>query len=210
MAQIFFILSLVVISVIVILPQTQAHNNENNTQCQELNGKNTKCQASNPFIEKACANALYKDVCIQNIFSLKLNETSDIKSIALASLKITKDYGSNVSSWLDEKLKDSKLSLDAEEALSECSENYKDALDDLMRTIGSFKSTKTYDDRFFNDLNTFVSGAMSAAIHCEDSMKKFRAKDVMENKNKVFKQHCSNALAVTIFWSKHIELRQVL
>lgn len=195
MEHIFFILSLLV-SLIIIRSQfaSAQHEKQHRSQCQA---------SKNPSIEKACANALYKELCVQSLKSVPTSESCDIKTLALNSINITKIHGSNVSSWLEEKLKDSDLSPHIKFALSECSDHYTYALEDLKRNIDSISTVKTFNHHFFHDLTTFVSGAMVSAINCEDVMKEFKGKDMMGNKNKLFQQHCSNALNVIIFWSRN-------
>ncbi|XP_057548204.1 uncharacterized protein LOC130826651 [Amaranthus tricolor] len=186
-----FLMSLI-LSLLITLPKSTCNDNQKGAQCMESN---------NPFIEKACAGSVYRDHCVQSLKSLPPSDTCDIKTLTINSINITKTYGLIVRAWINQKLEYSNLDPHVKFALRECSNEYGDALEDLNRNIESFSIAKRIDHRFFHDLNTLMSGAISSIIACEDVMKEFKGKDVMEDRNKVFKKHCANALSVIVFWS---------
>ncbi|XP_074309585.1 putative invertase inhibitor [Silene latifolia] len=148
------------------------------------NGKN------NPLITKACASAQYKDLCIKTLKEQPGSANADIKTLAFMSLNITTSFGKMVSDWVAEKLEDPELGPQIEQALTDCSDQYTDAMAQLEDSMVAFFSNA------FNDVKTWMSTAMTNANTCEEGLKTANAIKVMGNKNKEFSQYCSNVLAI--------------
>ncbi|XP_021763028.1 pectinesterase 1-like [Chenopodium quinoa] len=150
-----------------------------------------KGSTPNPLIEKACANAQYKDSCTQTLKSQPESETADMKKLAFLSLNKTKSLGSEIATWVGDKLEDQEsMGPGIEQALTDCNDQYTDAMAQLEDSLVAFFSNA------YKDVNTWMTTVMNNANSCEDSLQKGNAVDIMGDKNKVFAQHCSNALAV--------------
>ncbi|KAL2945328.1 putative invertase inhibitor [Bienertia sinuspersici] len=156
-----------------------------------LVNQNAVTKAPNALIEKACANAQNKDSCIQTLKSQPGSETADLKTLAFLSLNTTKELGSQISSWVSDKLEDQEsMGPGIDQALNDCNDQYTDAMAQLEDSLVAMFSNA------YKDVNTWMTTAMKNANTCEEGLKKGNAVDVMGDKNKVFAQHCSNALAV--------------
>ncbi|KAK9726337.1 hypothetical protein RND81_05G207000 [Saponaria officinalis] len=145
---------------------------------------------NNPSIEKACNSALHKDSCIKTLKSQPGSGNADIKTLAFMSLNVTKTYGKTVADWVAQKVEEPELDPEIEQALTDCSDQYTDAMAQLEDSLVAFFANA------LNDVKTWMSTAMTNANTCEEGLKGANAGDVMGNKNAIFAQYCANTLAV--------------
>ncbi|XP_048503791.1 probable pectinesterase/pectinesterase inhibitor 61 [Beta vulgaris subsp. vulgaris] len=153
----------------------------------------------NPLIQKACATAQFKQSCIQTITAQPGSATADLKTLAFISLNTTKALGSRIAAWVGDKLEDQEsMGPGIEQALTDCNDQYTDAMAQLEDSLVAFFSNA------YKDVKTWMTTAMNNANTCEKGLKKGNAIGVMGDKNKVFAQHCSNSLAiVNVLAQKH-------
>ncbi|KNA20331.1 hypothetical protein SOVF_053350 [Spinacia oleracea] len=152
---------------------------------------NNKFEPNNPLIEKACANAKHKESCILTLKSFPESKTADMKKLAFLFLNTTKSLGLEIATWVGDKLEDQEsMGPGIDQALTDCNDQYTDAMAQLEDSLVAFFSNS------YKDVNTWMTTAIKNAESCEESLKKGNAVDVMGNRNKMFVQHCSNALAV--------------
>ncbi|KAF8369354.1 hypothetical protein HHK36_032638 [Tetracentron sinense] len=79
-----------------------------------------------------------------------------------------------------------------QQCLNDCSENYLDAIEQIDDSLAAL------DSKGYNDVNTWVTAAMSDAESCEQGFKDGASHvSVLHDKNAIFGQLCSNALAIT-------------
>ncbi|XP_057549202.1 probable pectinesterase/pectinesterase inhibitor 61 [Amaranthus tricolor] len=147
--------------------------------------------STNTLIEKACNNAKYKELCMETLKSHPGSETADLKSLAFMALNKTKTYGNKVSDIINSMIENgNSMGPGIEQALSECDDQYDDA------NVQTDNSLVAFFANAFKDVNTFITTAIKNAETCEDYVKKGNATKVLGDKNKVFAQYCTNALAV--------------
>ncbi|KAF3454549.1 hypothetical protein FNV43_RR04997 [Rhamnella rubrinervis] len=107
-----------------------------------------------------------------------------IKAITESAMAIQKE----VSGLLVES---SQSGLNIKKNLKDCKENYQNAVFQLKKCQDALEAKR------YNDVNQWVSAAMTDAQSCAESFAAEDAKSPICEKSKVFKQQCSNILAVT-------------
>ncbi|CAO2824375.1 unnamed protein product [Amaranthus hypochondriacus] len=119
------------------------------------------------------------------------SETADLKSLAFMALNKTKTYGNKVSDIINSMIENrDSMGPGMDQALSECDDQYDDA------NVQTDNSLVAFFANAFKDVNTFITTAIKNAETCQDYVKKGNATNVLGDKNKVFAQYCTNALAV--------------
>ncbi|KAL9235738.1 hypothetical protein vseg_010477 [Gypsophila vaccaria] len=188
MKRVFFILTLTF--GLIILPYvTVALNVKSVLPINVQLDKGTKSN-SNPFIEKACVSSKHKQLCIQILKSQPESANADIKALAFISLNVTKTYGATVADWVAQKLEDPELGPQLEQALTDCSNQYTDAITQLEDSLVAFFSNA------LNDVKTWTSTALTNANTCQEGLNGANVADVMGKRNQFFSEYCSIALDV--------------
>ncbi|KAL4636859.1 hypothetical protein ACB092_03G038300 [Castanea dentata] len=77
------------------------------------------------------------------------------------------------------------------QALTNCAENYGDAIDQIQSSTAALGSKK------YNDVKTWVSAAMNNAASCEQGFQDQSAKSPIASSSTTFTQLSSNVLAIT-------------
>ncbi|KAK9733738.1 hypothetical protein RND81_04G088700 [Saponaria officinalis] len=145
---------------------------------------------NNSLIEKACINSKHNKLCIQTLKSQPGSENADIKTLAFMSLNVTMTYGVDVANWITEKLEDPELGPQIEQALTDCSDQYTDAIAQLEDSLVAFFSNA------LNDVKTWTLTALTNAKTCQEGLKGENVEDVMGKRNQDFSEYCSISLGV--------------
>ncbi|KAJ9174945.1 hypothetical protein P3X46_013538 [Hevea brasiliensis] len=148
------------------------------------------------LITQTCDKTLYKDLCISTLGSTNVK---DMQSLAELVLNITSSNGSETQKLIAEILnKSSNNNNFMKIYLRDCSEAYQNAVDQLNKSMAALKS------KAFNDLNTWVTAAMSNAESCENGFKENPGTvSPFTNSNKKFSQLCSITLTITNLLAKN-------
>lgn len=143
------------------------------------------------LIRKTCDHTLYKSLCMSSLQSDPNSLKTDLKGLATIAINLAKANATDTSEQIN-KLFNTTTDPFIQDCLTDCSENYADAVDQLGNSIAAL------DSKAYNDVNTWVTAAMTDADTCEEG---FTAepghKLVLGDRNTVFSQLCSNVLAIT-------------
>lgn len=151
-----------------------------------LHETNAKGQISN-----ACEGSLYKDLCISTLKadpSYKGAKLCDLVKIALkaaiANATATRKQISEM------QMPDTHT--DLKKSLADCKENYESAVSQLQ------KSEEALASKRYNDVNAWVTAAMSDLESCGDGFEEegLEASPIL-NMNTILSHLCSNVLAIT-------------
>ncbi|KAF6176724.1 hypothetical protein GIB67_031535 [Kingdonia uniflora] len=153
-------------------------------------------QVYGDLITGTCEHALYKDLCVTSLKSDPLSESADLKGLASIALSLATKHTTNMAYHIAELLNDTTDPF-IQQSLTDCSESYMDAIDQLE------DSAAALDTGAYNDVNMWVSAAMTDAHSCDDlfTQQPDSGSSVTVG-NKGFKELCSNALAITNLLAK--------
>ncbi|OVA02619.1 Pectinesterase inhibitor domain [Macleaya cordata] len=144
------------------------------------------------LIVKTCSHAVYKELCVSTLRDDPDSQEADLAGLASIAIKIAMTNGSEIFNHIGQLLKAANYAPFTQQCLSDCSENYMDAVDQLEDSLAAI------DAKGFNDVSTWVQAAMTDAESCEDGFKEeVGHQSLLTDRNAVFNQLCSNALALT-------------
>ncbi|KAL4185477.1 hypothetical protein AMTRI_Chr10g230880 [Amborella trichopoda] len=133
------------------------------------------------LIEKTCKTTLYYDVCVAALNSDPSSAKADVPGLAAIALKKSLGKATDTKNYI--------AGLGQDPAISDCAENYDDAVDNLNQSVGALAS------RAFDDVNTWVSGAMTDADSCEDGFEG-KPPNPLGQRNEDLNKLCSITLAI--------------
>ncbi|GMH02601.1 hypothetical protein Nepgr_004440 [Nepenthes gracilis] len=149
------------------------------------------------LIKQACQKALYKEFCVSTLKARPEAKNIDLKGLAFLTMKVAKEQGNATAAFIDTKLKNEEsLAPGLDQALNDCREQYDDALAQIEDSMQAFLANAA------NDVNTWLSAAMTNADTCEEGLNDAGVGGAMGDRNQVFVKLCSNALAVTNAWAQ--------
>ncbi|KAJ8771193.1 hypothetical protein K2173_025910 [Erythroxylum novogranatense] len=155
--------------------------------CPDTDGFNQKVSE---LITQTCEKTRYKDLCISTLETFAGSNQDDLPGLAKRALKVTSLHGGEVHDKLiafynqteDESVR---------QCLTDCSENYQDAIDQLEDSLAAL------DAKNYNDLNLWTSAAMADAELCEEGFKdRDDIKSPITEINEAFKQMCTICLDI--------------
>uniref|UniRef100_A0A2N9GTR2 Pectinesterase inhibitor domain-containing protein n=1 Tax=Fagus sylvatica TaxID=28930 RepID=A0A2N9GTR2_FAGSY len=144
------------------------------------------------FIVQACDHTLYKALCVKTLQSDP--ESHAAANIHILAKVVLKHAASEANQILDQitKLHGQTSDQVIEQCLSDCSENYQDAIDQVEDAQLALESNG------YDDLNTWITAAMSDADSCEQGFNDQPGhKSPITDLNNTFSQLCSIVLALT-------------
>ncbi|KAA8536812.1 hypothetical protein F0562_029290 [Nyssa sinensis] len=146
----------------------------------------------NDLINKACDHALYKEFCKASLLSAPGSKQANLSGLDIIELKLALSNASNINQFINGLLKNTSNDPFVRQCLEDCSENYQDAIDQLNNSLAALGSER------YNDVNTWVSAAMTDADSCEDGFKEKPGHvSPLTSRNTMFSHLCSNVLAIT-------------
>jgi pectinesterase inhibitor-like protein len=142
------------------------------------------------LIAKTCERTLYKDLCKASLYSITNSNQADLHGLAGLALKLAARNATNISKDITNLLNKNSDPV-MQQCLSDCSENYIDAIDQIRDSLAAL------DSKGYNDANTWVTAAMSDADSCEQGFDDQGAQESpLKANSTTFSQLCSNALAI--------------
>lgn len=142
------------------------------------------------LIIETCKKALYRDVCISSLKLAPYDPPTNVHDLAVIALKLAVSNATEISHHISELLNSTSDSV-VEECLTDCYDNYLDAVDQLDDSIAAL------DSKGYSDVNTWVTAAMSDAESCEEGFREQAGHaSPITSRNKTFNQLCSNVLAI--------------
>ncbi|KAF8032631.1 hypothetical protein BT93_D1527 [Corymbia citriodora subsp. variegata] len=144
----------------------------------------------------ACSHTLYFDICVSSLRSdPRTDAMVDLAGLAAVTLDQSIAHGERSVSVIVDTLRTNVSSGDDQSllrCLSDCNEEYKDAVASLK------ESTRAIKEREFDVVNSLVSAAMMDASTCEDGLKEMAIYDSpLSERNERFFKLCSNFLAIS-------------
>ncbi|KAJ7973319.1 putative Pectinesterase inhibitor [Quillaja saponaria] len=148
-------------------------------------------QTNPTLIIQACSLALQKDQCKRILESDPESKGADIHGLAKIALKQASTSATNLSKQIKQLL-NKESDRKVKQSLNDCSDNYEDIIDKLKDSMAAIDTTS------YNDVNTWVTAAMSNAESCEQGFKDQNVqKSPIIQMNANFHQLCSVSLAIT-------------
>ncbi|KAJ9185953.1 hypothetical protein P3X46_005521 [Hevea brasiliensis] len=149
------------------------------------------------LVTKTCDQTLYKDLCNSALASAPESEVTDVQSLAKFALKMTSLNAVEIHKRISLLFNTSSDEF-IKQCLTDCSEIYTDATDQLEDSMVAL------DFKSYNDVNTWVTAAMTDAQSCEDGFnEKSGIVSPLSDINKKFTQLCSISLAITNLLDKN-------
>ncbi|KAK9131551.1 hypothetical protein Sjap_012038 [Stephania japonica] len=172
-----------------------------NNTAKTLNG-DEEGGNQNLFVSMACNHTIYTQVCLSSLNSdPRTQSATGMQGIAEIALDLSIAYGFDAIASVDKMKSNYSASNYVLGCLSDCLEEYSDAISNLQDSLEALKK-KSYDT-----VNELVSGAMTDSDTCEDGFKEMaegredadQPDDMspLTNTNHYFFQLCSNVLAIT-------------
>ncbi|XP_050224795.1 putative invertase inhibitor [Mercurialis annua] len=148
------------------------------------------------IVTKTCDQTLYKAYCKTELGSAPVSDVKDLKSLTVFALKMASLKGVAIVKSIDKFTKATQDEF-AQQCLSDCAEIYQDAIDQLE------DSTAAVDAKKYNDVNTWVTAAMTDSTTCEDSFKENKGtKSPLTAENTKFSNLCSIILTMSNLLAK--------
>ncbi|KAL0006093.1 hypothetical protein SO802_013654 [Lithocarpus litseifolius] len=143
------------------------------------------------LIDQACGYTSYKALCLSTLQSdSEAKKAKDLLTIAKVALKYTGKKAQDINKEI-KKLQGSANDEGLKQALTDCAENYGDAIDQIQSSTTALASKK------YNDVKTWVSAAMNDADSCEQGFEDQSVKSPIASSSTTFTQLSSNVLAIT-------------
>ena len=143
------------------------------------------------LIDQACGYTSYQSLCISTLQSdSEAKSAKDLLTIAKVALKHTGNKAGEINGEIT-RLQGSAKDEGLKQALSDCTENYGDAIDQIQ------DSTAALGKKKYSDVNTWVSAAMNDADSCEQGFQDQSVKSPISASSTTFNQLSSNVLAIT-------------
>jgi pectinesterase inhibitor-like protein len=148
--------------------------------------------ADQNLISSACDHTLYKKLCKKTLESdSESSSATSFEVLSKVALKHATSKATHIHSKVTELLKESS-SNEVKAALKDCNDNYQDAIERLTASSDALASKK------YNDVNTWVSAAMSAGDSCDQGFKDGGdKKSPLGHRGVAFTRLCSIVLAIT-------------
>ncbi|XP_026448569.1 putative invertase inhibitor [Papaver somniferum] len=148
------------------------------------------------LISKTCAAVPFKDLCIKTLSADPDSVEADLAGLASIAIKVAMQNGTDTYNYVDQLQKKAQYQPFTQQCLSDCSEHYMDAVDQLEDSLAAI------DAQGFNDVATWVQAAMTDAESCEDGFKDGSGPSLLTDRYAVFNQLCSNALSIANMLAK--------
>lgn len=144
------------------------------------------------LITSACDHTLYKELCRKTLESDPASRAAtNFEGLDKVALKHATSAATQIRSKVTNLLNGSS-SKAVKGALKDCNENYQGAIEKLTDSSSALAS------KGYNDANTWVTSAMSAAESCDEGIEEAGGpKSLLNNQGTTFSQLCSIVLAIT-------------
>ncbi|KAK6135076.1 hypothetical protein DH2020_031197 [Rehmannia glutinosa] len=149
--------------------------------------------------ESHCEGTLYPDLCVSTVASFPELRRKTLPEIISATVNVTmkevRDSASNCSSLRRKLLK--KLEPIELRALEDCLELFADTVEELKKINSDLSASKS-PEKYYDDLQTLLSGAMTNQYTCLDGFaySKNNTRRFIEGRLKRISRHVSNSLAM--------------
>ncbi|KAF5740019.1 pectinesterase inhibitor-like [Tripterygium wilfordii] len=146
---------------------------------------------SEDLITQACDRTLYTNVCKAILESDPESKGSDFQGFGKIALQLAKSNASEIIGQILD-LAPTTTNEFERQCLRDCSEGYQEAIDQIKDSIEALQSKR------YNDANTWITAAMTAAQSCEEGFLEQPGHDSpLTERNQLFGQICSIGLTIT-------------
>ncbi|KAK9282502.1 hypothetical protein L1049_005421 [Liquidambar formosana] len=146
---------------------------------------------STNLIAKACENSSHKEFCVASLESSPDSQNADLPGLAFIALKLASSNATDTATHISKVLGAGNLEPLFEQALTDCSEHYLDAIEQIDDSLAALTA------KAYKDVESWVDVALSDAQACEEG---FKGQDgdalALTRRNRVFRQLCNNALVI--------------
>lgn len=147
--------------------------------------------SGNELITQVCDQAEYKDLCLNVLKSAPESKDADLFKLTTIALKLAAANATDTRKHIQSLLKASQSESYEHECLTDCLENYDDAIDRIDESV-EILQTKGY-----TDINAWVTAAMGDADSCEQGFHERPGQEaLLTARNKIFDQLCSTVLTI--------------
>ena len=147
--------------------------------------------AGNELIEKVCQHSPHSDICMASLRTDPNSGQADMEGLALIALKVAHANATDTSQHIAKLLNNSALDPFIEQCLTDCSEQYLDAVEQIEDSLVALTA------KGFHDVDAWVKAAIADVDTCEQGFKeKPDYESMLTHRNIIFKQLCNNALAI--------------
>ena len=145
------------------------------------------------LISKTCNQTSYSDVCMATLlisnFTMTTTNNATVHDLAVISINATVAYAADTSAVIAAILNGSADHF-SEQCLSDCLEQYGDAVDELQESMAALGSCD------YETVNAKVSAAMTNSDTCEGGFQDEGVSSPFTERNELFFKLCSNTLAI--------------
>ncbi|KAA8543078.1 hypothetical protein F0562_021427 [Nyssa sinensis] len=124
---------------------------------QQSNGTST-------LIARACQHSTHKDFCISVLQSAPNAQNTDPKALLFSALKIVAENATNTSTQITQYLNDKAFDPEVEQGLTDCSEHYVDAVEQLDTAVFGLSSNA------YQDIDKWLKAAIVDIDNCEGGL----------------------------------------
>lgn len=148
--------------------------------------------ASTDLIEEVCTHSHDKDNCVASLESNPDSKQANLAQLGVIALRLASSNATDTSSHIKQLLSNKTLDPAIEQALTDCSDQYLDAIQQLDDSLAALLANA------YNDVHTWVQAAIADAESCEDGFRELPdgQESVLTSRNAIFRQLCNNALAI--------------
>ncbi|KDP23457.1 hypothetical protein JCGZ_23290 [Jatropha curcas] len=150
----------------------------------------TSHQASE-IVTQSCEKIPHKDLCLSALGSAPESDVHDLPGLTKFALKMASLNGTELYKKTAELYQTSSDEF-VKQCLTDCSEVYQDAIDQLEDSMVAI------DSKVYDDVTTWVTAAVTDTQSCEDGFKEKQGfTSPLSQDNAVFSQLCSIALSLS-------------
>ncbi|KAL5717580.1 hypothetical protein ACHQM5_010562 [Ranunculus cassubicifolius] len=147
------------------------------------------------LITTTCSRTYYVDLCLSTLRADTRSQKADLKGLAKIALDISHANATNIISHLRESKPQNDASGHLKSYYLSCVE---DCVDEYQDALGNLEEANTaLDSNWFATADSFTTAAMTDSETCEDGFIDYEdIKSPLTEKNRMFSNLCSNALAI--------------
>ncbi|KAG5228581.1 hypothetical protein OIU76_018017 [Salix suchowensis] len=146
--------------------------------------------ADTNLIEKVCARSHNKNSCVEIFESNPDSKQADLKQLGIIALTLASSKAAETSQYIKTLLLNKTLDPVVDQALSDCSDQYLDA----VQQLGDASSELLEDGT--KDVRASVKAGIAAAQSCENGFKESSGSEILVSRNAMFRQLCNNVLVI--------------
>ncbi|XP_031399980.1 pectinesterase inhibitor [Punica granatum] len=151
----------------------------------------TGSAAGTGLVAEVCGQCKNKDLCLSSLNADPNSKGADLSALTLIAIRVAIANATDTVSYIQKELSDTSLEPGVQQALSDCAENYDDAVQQLDDSIAALTI------RNYADLRKWVQTAAADADTCSAGARAAGSDNLgLSNRSKTFRQLCNNAITI--------------